>query len=94
MAIYYHGTSRQAADCIEDEGFRGSELDDCTVGQFVEDGVVFLSDSPELAADYGDTIITVDTERAVYFQNCPATGQKEFYVKVADLEEEGAWWVE
>ncbi len=94
MAIYYHGTSARAANCIEKEGFRGSELDDLTVGRHVENGVVFLADCVEMASGYGDTIVTVETSRAAAFQECPVTGHKEYYVKVSDLEEEGSWWVE
>ena len=93
MTTYYHGTSERNANCIEKEGFRGSELDSLTVGILVENGVVFLADTEELAAGYGDTIVTVETESAVFYQECPVTGHKEYYVKVSDLEEEGAWWV-
>lgn len=94
MTTYYHGTSEKAANCIEKEGFRGSELDDCTVGRLVDNGVVFLADCVELAKGYGNTIVAVETSRAVFYQECPVTGHKEYYVSISDLEEEGAWWSE
>ena len=40
----YHGTLNWRADCIEKEGFLGSELsDETSLGAFVEDGVVFVA---------------------------------------------------
>lgn len=94
MATYYHGTSEWRARAIEAEGFLGSELDELTIGRHVADGVVFLADSVELALGYGDTVIRVETDDAIYFQDCPVTGHKEYFVAVADLQDEGAWWVE
>ncbi len=93
MANFYHGTDWEKAEAIQDEGFRGSELDELTVGRHVDGGVVFLTDDIELAKDYGDTVIIVSTEFAKDFKECEATGLKEYYVKVSDLEDDGAWWI-
>ncbi len=92
MGIFYHGTTQENADNIADEGFLGSELDDCTVGRHITDGVVFLAQDKSLAEDYGDAIIEVHTDNAKPFGECPATGKDEFYVTVEALVNDGAWW--
>src|SRR5688572_4072536 len=91
----YHGTDERSAREIEESGWMGSVVTDdnldLTSGEISEDGVVFLAENPELAEGYGEVVFEIDTEDAVFFRNCPVTGQKEYYVQATLLNEEG-WW--
>lgn len=88
----FHGTQNWRADCIEKEGFQGSELSEFTcLGNFVEDGVVFVAFTYEEAFLYG--------EEAVFEIDVPAECIHPFsdgntdhgYITLADLNEYGDW---
>ena len=94
---FFHGTTERAADCIEKEGFLGSELSTDTSGfshKYNADGVVFLAKDLELAQEYGEAIIEVeiDESRVKPFQLCPVTGKQEYYATMQDMEEDASWW--
>ena len=90
--MLFHGTTNKKA--IKKEGFRGSvlhsvELDSNTkAGDFDDNGVVFVTDSEELAAEYGK-VIKLDAPESVvnFFRICPVTGEKEFFINLSDMEE-------
>jgi hypothetical protein len=85
----YHGAQEQRARIIEEEGFLGSELDDLTIGQLSESGVVFFSDSIEEAREYGEAIFEIDSEgEEKFFQVSPLTGNtNEYYIPVEMLSD-------
>lgn len=97
MATYYHGTQERNARAIED-GWLGTvdnaENLDLSSGETSKDGWVFLADNREYASEYGHTIFVVDTEDARYWRDCPVTGEREYRVRAALLNENGAWWRE
>lgn len=97
VAMFYHGTDARNARDIEN-GWRGT-LDtednlDLSSGETSPDGWVFLADNRDYASGYGDTVFVVDTQLAQYWRDCPVTGEREYRVRAAALNEEGAWWVE
>ena len=91
---YYHGTTEECAENIEAEGFRGSELDELTDGftTLNAGGVVFVYDSPELAAEYGDAVYEIEllTGEAVAFQQ-DWGGNQEYYIPIDTLKTDGIW---
>ncbi len=90
---YYHGTTEDCADCIESEGFYGSELSEMTDGftTLSQGGVVFLTDSIEEARGYGDVVIEVANIEPVYFQDAPYSDAKEYFVSIEELRSNGSW---
>ena len=57
----YHGTTYQAAEYIEEEGFIGGEFSEMTDGfTHVEGGVVYLASTIKEAHEYGDAIFEID----------------------------------
>lgn len=90
----YHGTTNDNADAIESEGFYGSELSEMTDGftTLTEGGVVFLTDSVEEARGYGDVVFVVEHVEAKFFQECPTSYAKEYYVTVEELKENGSFY--
>ena len=91
METLYHGTQEWRADCIDQEGFIGGELDDCTVGTHVEGGVVYLADTVEEASEYGDVVFVVHLEGIeVTSYDHPDTG-RHYIAKSDDLNDQ-AWW--
>ena len=98
MATFYHGTTQRSAECIEAEGFLGSELSTFTSGfasKDFENGVVFLAKEKELALGYGDTLIEVHIDESLVseYQECPITGLREYFAKLSDMIEDAAWWI-
>lgn len=86
----YHGTRRKNADCIEAEGFAGSELSEDTDGfSHIEDGVVFLTEDIEEAREYGDTIIEVHLEGVEVH---PFRVDTDHFYAVAKEINQQAWW--
>jgi hypothetical protein len=87
----YHGTTNRAANCIEKEGFRGSELSEFTsAGTFVEDGVVFAARTIEEAAEYGEAIFEIDVPAE--FINEYADGwTSHCYITISDMIEQADW---
>lgn len=90
----YHGTTSDSADCIENEGFYGSELSELTDGFTTLDsgGVVFLTDSIEEARGYGDVVFAVENVEPVFFQECPTIAAKEYFVTVEELRNNGSFY--
>jgi hypothetical protein len=99
MATFYHGTSEWQANCIEEEGFLGSELSTDTSGfsrdRNFNDGVVYLAKDIELAKGYGGTVVQVDIDDSLVneYQECPVTGLREYFAAVADVVKDAAWWI-
>ena len=95
MAKFFHGTTEDAADAIESEGFYGSELSEFTAGGRAADrgGVVYLTDSIEEAQGYGDVVFEVEllNGQPTFFQESPVGNAKEFYVTVTELNNDGIW---
>ncbi len=91
---YYHGTTEECAESIEAEGFRGSELDELTDGftTLNEGGVVYVYDSPELAAEYGEAVYEIEllNGEAIAFQE-DWGGNQEYYISIETLKAEGIW---
>lgn len=90
----YHGTTSDNADCIEQEGFLGSELSSLTDGfTNVTDGVVFLTDSIEQAKGYGDVVFEIEmlNVQPTFFQDAPIGAGSEYYVTAKDLSDDGIW---
>lgn len=87
----YHGTTPRNADCIEAEGFLGSELSEDTDGfsRHVEDGVVFLTEDINEALEYGEVVFQVHLEGV---QAHPFSAGTEHFYAVADEVNEQAWW--
>ena len=88
----YHGTNNKRA--IEVEGFLGSVLhsvdlnENTKAGEYDSNGVVFVTDSYELAAEYGEVIELDAPDSTVhFFRECPVTGLNEFYICMSDMEE-------
>ena len=88
----FHGTTNSRANCIEKEGFLGSELAQLTSpGRHVEDGVVFVAYTYEEAFTYG--------EEAVFEIDIPSEMVHPFldgntehaYILLSDLNESGDW---
>lgn len=82
----YHGTTWKSAQKIMKSGFRGSERSEFT-GGFESDtaegqGVVFLTDDPKEARQYGPAVFTVEIETVEHFQECPTSAANEY---VADV---------
>jgi hypothetical protein len=89
----YHGTKTEKADAIEQEGFYGSELSEFTTNgnsQDTREGVVFCATTVEEAREYGDAIFEIDAEdgEMVAFQESPITGEMEYYITAALLNDE------
>lgn len=91
---FYHGTTSDNADAIENEGFYGSELSEMTDGftTLTEGGVVFLTDSVEEARGYGDVVFAIEHVDAVFFQEAPTSNAKEYYVTVEELRNNGSFY--
>ena len=91
---YYHGTTKECAESIEAEGFRGGELDTLTDGITTLDrgGVVYVYDNAELAAEYGDAIYEIEllNGEAVPFQE-DWSGNQEYYIPIEMLKAEGIY---
>ena len=91
---YYHGTTEECAESIEEEGFRGSEIDEFTDGftTLSEGGIVYVYDNPELAAEYGDAVYEIEllNGEAVAFQE-DWGGNQEYYIPIEQLREDGIW---
>ena len=92
---YYHGTTENAAEAIESEGWYGGELSALTDG-FTADsrgGVVYLTDSAEEAAGYGDIVFEIEVfnESPVFFQESPVGNAKEYYIIADTLNGDGMW---
>lgn len=92
---YYHGTTSDAADCIESEGFMGSNVAEFTSGFDTgnRDGVVFVTDSIDEAKGYGEVVFEIEllNGEAVFFQESPISDAKEFYIDCATLRVDGIW---
>lgn len=92
---FYHGTDEYRAELIEAEGFLGSELSDFTDGfTHVDDGVVFLTDSYDEAAEYGGVVFEVefpDGTEPTFFQESPCGPGNEFFVPVAAMNHSGLY---
>ena len=88
----YHGTTNNAADYIEKEGFRGSVLSEFTgAGEWDdESGVVFAAFTAEEAAEYGDAIFEIDAPAEIVHRfNDRNTDHA--YITLSDMIEI-AWW--
>ena len=59
--------------------------------QKVDDGVVFLTDNPEYAEEYGDVVFEIGDVDAKYFGESPYGDSKEYCCTASDLNENG-WW--
>jgi len=89
----YHGTQEWRADCIEAEGFLGSELQEFTDGTLLENGVVFCSSSLAEARLYGEAIFVIeDDSLAVFFQESPASGAPEYWLPANIVNQELPFW--
>lgn len=91
---YYHGTTEECAESIEEEGFRGSELSELTDGfsTLSKGGVVFVYDTPEPAMEYGGVVYEIEllNGEAVAFQD-DCFGVQEYYIPIETLREDGIW---
>ena len=82
----YHGTSRNAADEIENNGFIPSCGGGFTPMDIKE--VVFFADNPKDAGEYGTEIFEIEDEGYGHFyQTCPISGIKEYYIDFKMVEE-------
>jgi hypothetical protein len=87
----FHGTQEWRANCIEKEGFLGSELAECTsLGKFVDGGVVYLAATEDEAAEYGDTILEVDLD-GVEIHEFSDGNTHHFYAAAEDVNEQASW---
>ena len=91
---YYHGTTEECAESIEEEGFRGSELSELTDGfsTLSKGGVVFVYDNPEPAMQYGDVVYEIELlngEATAFQEDC--FGVQEYYIPIETLREDGIW---
>jgi len=91
---YYHGTTEECAESIEEEGFRGSELSELTDGfsTLSKGGVVFVYDNPESATGYGDVVYEIEllnSEAVAFQEDCCAV--QEYYIPIEQLREDGIW---
>jgi len=88
----YHGTLNWRADCIEKEGFLGSELsDETSLGAFVEDGVVFVAYDYEEAYTYGEEAVFEIEIQAEFVHPFSDGNTNHAYILLADLVEQGDW---
>lgn len=88
---FYHGTSQKIANCIEAEGFLGSELTEMTDGfNHVDDGVVFLTEDIDEALEYGGSVIEVHLEGVAAHPF--SDGNTDHFYAIADEVNEQAWW--
>ena len=90
MNTLYHGTDEWRADCIDAEGFLGSEVSDFTVGTHIENGVVFLADTVDEAAQYGDVVFAVHLE-GVEVTPHHVDGSDHFYASAQEINDQ-SWW--
>lgn len=75
----YHGTDRNAADEIENNGFLPSRDGGFTPMDIEE--VVFFADNPKDASEYGEEIFEIEDEgHGQFYQMCPISGIKEYYI--------------
>lgn len=92
---FYHGTNEDCADCIDSEGFLGSELSVFTDGfNHTDDGVVYLTDKVEEAQEYGNVVYEVefcDDVEPKFFQESPNGPGNEYYVDVKEMNRSGIW---
>lgn len=88
----YHGTTNKAADCIEKEGFRGSELSEFTSARTFNDeaGVVFAAATAEAAAEYGEAIFEIDVP-AEFAHEFADGWTSHFYITISDMIEQADW---
>ena len=87
----YHGTTETNANCIEEEGFLGSELSEFTDGfSHVEDGVVFMADNIEEAREYGEVVLEIHLE-GVEAHAFTDGNTNHFYAHTSELNEQ-SWW--
>lgn len=82
----YHGTTWKNATKIMKSGFRGSERSEMTGGfesnTKAGEGVVFLTDNPKEARQYGSAVFTIEIESAEHFQECPTSNANEYMADV------------
>jgi len=92
MKTLYHGTTENAWECIQAEGFRGSPITEFTISRtpLEEGGVVYLTDDVEEALLYGDVVVAVHLEgvEAYEFDDGNST---HFYAWADELNAQ-AWW--
>jgi len=82
----YHGTGRNAADEIENNGFLPSGDGGFTPMDVAE--VVFFADNPEDASEYGTEIFEIEDEgHGRFYQTCPLSGIKEYYIDFEMVEQ-------
>lgn len=81
----YHGTDKESAEYIEEEGFIGGELSNLTSMKRVEGGVVYFATTVEEAAEYGDAIFQVDFDLMDCQQPIPfSDGNTEHFYSPAE----------
>jgi hypothetical protein len=94
---YYHGTTTDAAEAIESEGWYGSELSVFTGGGVASDrtGVVYLTDSVGEAQGYGNVVFEIEllNEQPEFFQESPVGDANEYYISAVALNRDGIWRV-
>lgn len=87
----YHGTQEWRANCIEKEGFLGSELSEFTsLGKHVEGGVVFFAATEAEAAEYGDAILEVDLD-GVEIHKFSDGNTDHFYALADEVNDQASW---
>jgi len=87
----FHGTQDWRANCIETEGFLGSELSELTsLGRHVEGGVVYFAATAEEATEYGDAIFEVDLE-GVEVHPFTDGNSAHFWAYADDVNGQASW---
>ncbi len=87
----FHGTQNWRANCIEKEGFLGSELSECTsLGKHVSGGVIYLAATEAEAAEYGDAILEVDLE-GVKVHEFSDGNTNHFYALADEVNNQASW---
>jgi hypothetical protein len=86
----YHGTQEWKANCIDQEGFLGGELDSCTVGRQVDGGVVYFAETIEEANEYGDIVFEVDLEGVEVYPFTDGNTQ-HFYALANEVNGQASW---
>lgn len=87
----FHGTQNWRADCIEKEGFLGSELSELTsLGKHVDGGVVYFSATKSEAAEYGEAIFKIDLEGVEVFPFSDGN-TNHFYAYAEDVNNQASW---
>lgn len=86
----YHGTQEWKANCIEAEGFLGSELDGLTIGRHVEGGVVYFASTENEAAEYGDVVFEIDLDGVEVFPFSDGNTD-HFYAYAEEVNGQASW---